>query len=92
MSTYSALYLLKRAIEEVGSLDAEKIVAKLEGITYKDPEGTKTLRKEDHQVVKDVVWGRTAKSNHYPFRILSDMVVVPGKQIMRPPEETGCKM
>lgn len=92
MSTYSALYLLKRVIEEVGSLDTEKLVTKLEGIAYKDPEGTKVIRREDHQAIKDVVWGRTAKSDRYPFRILSDLVVVPGKQIMRPAEETGCKM
>ncbi|MFQ5961000.1 MAG: hypothetical protein ACE5MG_06360, partial [Candidatus Methylomirabilales bacterium] len=79
-------------IEEVGSLDTDKIVAQLEGITYRDPEGIKTIRGEDHQVIKDVVWGRTAKSDEYPFRILDDLVVVPGTKLMRSVEETGCRM
>ena len=92
MSSYSAIYLLKQAIEEVGSLDAERIVDKLEGMTYRDPEGLKTIRREDHQVNDDVIWGRTTGSDKYPFRILDDVVVVPGKKIMRSVEETGCRM
>lgn len=92
MSTYSAIHLLKRVIEEVGSLDTEKIIGRLEGETYRDPEGIKTVRKEDHQVITDVVWGRTTKSSKYPFRILDDLVVVPGKEIIRSVEETGCQM
>lgn len=92
LSSYSAIHLLKRVIEEVGSLDTERIVEQLEGITYRDPEGMKTIRKEDHQVIKDVVWGRTTKSRKYPFRILDDFVVVPGDELIRSDEETGCQM
>lgn len=91
LASYSAVHLLKRAIEEVGFLDTEKIVERLEGITYRDPEGVKTIRREDHQVVKDVVWGRTTRSDHYPFRILDDLVVVPGRELVRSVEETGCR-
>ncbi|MEE8502936.1 MAG: ABC transporter substrate-binding protein, partial [candidate division NC10 bacterium] len=76
----------------VGSLDTEKIVARLEGITYRDPEGVKTIRSEDHQVIKDVVWGRTTKSSEYPFRILDDLVVIPGEELVRSVDETGCQM
>lgn len=92
LSSYSAIYLLKRVIEEVGSLDTEKIVDKLEGITYQDPEGIKIIRREDHQVIKDVVWGRTTRSSDYPFRILDDLVVIPGRELVRSVEETGCRM
>jgi branched-chain amino acid transport system substrate-binding protein len=92
LSSYSAIHLLKRVIEEVGSLDTEKIVERLEGITYRDPEGIKTIRWEDHQVLEEVVWGRTTKSNSHPFRILDDLVVVPGKELIRPAEETRCQM
>ncbi|MFQ5882327.1 MAG: ABC transporter substrate-binding protein [Candidatus Methylomirabilales bacterium] len=92
MSAYSAVYLLKRVIEEVGSLDTEKIIAALEGATYTDPEGVKTIRKEDHQAIKDAVWGRTAESSKYPFRILGDLVVIPGTEVIRSVAETGCQM
>lgn len=92
MSSYSAVYLLKQVIEEVGSLDPEGIVDKLEGTSYRDPEGLKTIRREDHQVIDDVIWGRTTQSDKYPFRILDDVVVVPGEKIMRSVEETGCQM
>lgn len=92
MSSYSAIYLLKQAIEEVGSVDTEEIIAKLEGITYSDPEGVKTIRMGDHQLIEDLVWGRTTKSDKYPFRVLDDLVVVPGKKVVRSMEETGCEM
>lgn len=92
LSSYAAIHLLKKVIEEVGFLDTEKIVERLEGITYRDPEGFKTIRREDHQVVTDVVWGRTTKSSEYPFRILDDLVVVPGEKLIKSGEETGCQM
>ena len=91
LASYSAVHLLKRVIEEVGSLDTERIVERLEGITYRDPEGVKTIRREDHQVVKDVVWGRTTRSARYPFRILDDLVVIPGEELVRSVQETGCR-
>jgi len=91
LASYSAVHLLKRVIEEVGSLDTERIVERLEGITYRDPEGVKTIRREDHQVVKDVVWGRTTRSTRHPFRILDDLVVIPGDELVRSVEETGCR-
>ncbi|MFQ5803705.1 MAG: ABC transporter substrate-binding protein [Candidatus Methylomirabilales bacterium] len=92
LSSYSTMYVLRQAIEEVGSLDTERIVATLEGITYHDPEGVKMIRREDHQVIEDVVWGRTTESDEYPFRVLDDLVIVPGKEIVRSVEETGCQM
>jgi len=92
LSSYAAIYILKQAIEEVGSLDTDKIIAKLEGITYRDPEGIKTIRREDHQVIKDVVWGRTTKSDDYPFRVLDDLVVLPGKELLGSVEESGCRI
>jgi branched-chain amino acid transport system substrate-binding protein len=91
LASYSAVHLLKRAIEEVGSLDTERIVDRLEGITFRDPEGVKTIRREDHQVVEDVVWGRTTRSARYPFRILDDLVVIPGEELVRSLQETGCR-
>ena len=92
MSTYSAIHLLKQVIEEAGSLDPDGIVGKLEGMTYRDPEGLKTIRREDHQAIKDVIWGRTTSSDEYPFRVLDDLVVVPGEKIVGSVEETGCEM
>lgn len=92
LSSYAAIYLLKQAIEEVGSLDTDKIITRLEGVTYRDPEGIKTIRREDHQVIKDVVWGRTTKSDDYPFLILDDLMVLSGKKLLRSVEETGCRI
>jgi branched-chain amino acid transport system substrate-binding protein len=91
LASYSAVHLLKRAIEEVGSLDTERIVDRLEGITFRDPKGVKRIRREDHQVVEDVVWGRTTRSARYPFRILDDLVIIPGEELIRSLQETGCQ-
>lgn len=92
LSSYAAVHLLKKVIEDVGVLDTERIVERLEGMTYRDPEGLKTIRKEDHQVISHVVWGRTTMSDAYPFRILDDLVVVPGEKLVSWGDETGCQM
>ena len=38
-----------------------------EPLAWETPEGWKIMRKEDHAVVEDVVWGETAYSEKYGF-------------------------
>ena len=41
------------------------------------------MRKEDHQVVEDVVWGETAFNEKYGFAILKNIQSIQGEQIGR---------
>lgn len=50
---YNQMHMLKKAIEEVGSSDDIDAIAKaLEGMEYKSPTGTVTMRAQDHQILQ----------------------------------------
>ncbi len=87
--TYAGVYFLKAAIERAGSTDSEKIIAAVEKepLAWETPEGWKIMRKEDHAVVEDVVWGETVYSTTYGFNILKDPQSVQAEQICRTPQE-----
>jgi branched-chain amino acid transport system substrate-binding protein len=87
--TYAGIYFLKAAIERAGSTNAEKIIRAVERepLAWETPEGWKIMRKEDHSVVEDVVWGETAYSEKYGFAILKNMQSIQAEEICRTPEE-----
>ncbi len=57
-----------------------------EPLAWMTPEW-KIMRPEDHQVVKDVVWGETAYSDKYGFAVLANIQSTRGEQICRTPDE-----
>ena len=87
--TYAGVYFLKAAIERAKSVDADKIVEAVERepLAWETPEGWKIMRKEDHQVVEDVVWGETAFNEKYGFAILKNIQSIQGEQIGRTSDE-----
>jgi branched-chain amino acid transport system substrate-binding protein len=87
--TYAGVYFLKAAIERAGTTDTEKVIAAVEKepLAWETPEGWKIMRKEDHQVVEDVIWGETAYSEKYGFAILKNMQSIQAEEICRTPEE-----
>jgi branched-chain amino acid transport system substrate-binding protein len=89
VETYAGVYFIKAAVERAGTLNADKIVAAVERepLAWETPEGWKIMRKEDHSVVEDVVWGETAYSDKYGFAILKNMQAIQGEEICRNPEE-----
>ncbi len=70
-------------------MDADAIVRAVEKepLAWETPEGWKVMRKEDHSVVEDVVWGQTTYSEKYGFSILKNMEAVQAEQICRTPDE-----
>jgi branched-chain amino acid transport system substrate-binding protein len=53
--TYGLFYLFKQAIEKAGSAETAKVRAAMEDASWETPQGTKTMRKGDHQAVVDMV-------------------------------------
>jgi branched-chain amino acid transport system substrate-binding protein len=53
--TYGLFYLFKQAIEKAGSTDTTKLRAAMEDASWQTPQGTKKIRKGDHQAVVDMV-------------------------------------
>jgi len=87
--TYAGVYFLKAAVERAGKTEAEKLIAAVEKepLAWETPEGWKIMRKEDHQVVEDVVWGETSYSEKYGFAILKNMQSIQAEEICRTPAE-----
>ena len=84
---YDGIYFLVEAIKKAGSLDTEKIVTALEGLTIDSPRGKATLRKEDHQLLCDFMVGETVFDPKYPFAIVGKPEVFPGEKVLYSIEE-----
>lgn len=87
---YGALYAYKAAAEKAGSLDKEKVIDALEGLTVELPIGEISIRPEDHQAMTDVTWGKIAADPAYPIRILNPIKRFPAADVTPLPAETGC--
>jgi branched-chain amino acid transport system substrate-binding protein len=61
--TYTAVKTFKRAAEKARSVKTADVIAALEGVEVDSPGFTGTIRKEDHQIVHDIAWGRTVAFN-----------------------------
>src|SRR5713101_8235437 len=53
--TYGLFYLFKQAIEKAGDTDPAKLRTAMEDASWETPQGTKKIRKGDHQAVVDMV-------------------------------------
>jgi len=76
--TYGLFYLFKQAIEKAGSTETAKVRAAMEDATWETPQGTKKIRKGDHQAVVDMV---VVKVQGNDFRTVGK---VPGQDAVGP--------
>lgn len=83
---YSSIYAFKAAVEKAGSKETKDVIQALEGMEMDSPGGRRVFRKEDHQAIYDVAWGKTKADPKYPFKVMGDRKVVPAKEYFnRPP-------
>jgi branched-chain amino acid transport system substrate-binding protein len=87
-TAYSTFYAIKAAVERAGSKETKAVIQAMEGMEMDSPAGRRTFRKEDHQAIYDVPWGKTASNPKYPFKIMGEQRVIPAKDCFaRPPFE-----
>jgi branched-chain amino acid transport system substrate-binding protein len=84
-TSYAALYAIKKAVEKAGTLDIDPVIQALEGMELSRPAGPCVIRKEDHQAVYTVPWGRIRHDPKYPMPTLGDLRVVPANDYYRKP-------
>jgi branched-chain amino acid transport system substrate-binding protein len=53
--TYGLFYLFKQAIEKAGGTETAKLRAAMEDMSWETPQGTKKIRKGDHQAIVDML-------------------------------------
>ncbi|HEY7724851.1 MAG TPA: ABC transporter substrate-binding protein [Anaeromyxobacteraceae bacterium] len=85
---YSSIWALKAAVEKAGSKDTKPVIQALEGMEIDTPGGHRVFRKEDHQAIYDVPWGKTKADPKYPFKVMGETKLIPASVAWaRPPFE-----
>jgi branched-chain amino acid transport system substrate-binding protein len=84
---YITAQFIAQAFRKAGSLDKEKFIDALEGLKINTPVGEVEMRACDHQAVLPIFMGVTKKVPQYDFVISTDIVTLPGKDVMPSCEE-----
>jgi branched-chain amino acid transport system substrate-binding protein len=79
--------LIAKAYEKAGKVDREKFIDALEGLKVDSPVGEIEMRACDHQAVLPLYMGTLKKVPQYNFLISSDIVTLPGRDILPTCEE-----
>ena len=79
--------LIAKAYEKAAKIDPEKFIDALEGLKVDSPVGEIEMRACDHQAVLPLYMGTLKKVPQYNFLISSDIVTLPGKDILPTCEE-----
>lgn len=70
------------AYNKAGSFDTDKFIDHVEGMWVDSPVGKVTMRAYDHQAMLPMFMGVTKKVPGYDFLIATDIVMIPGKEVM----------
>jgi len=87
-TTYSALFIMKAAVEKSQSLDSAKVVGAMKGMQIRNPGGMRVFRSEDQQFIYNVPAGRPMMDAKYPIPVLGDLKIFPAKDYYRHPPFT----
>jgi branched-chain amino acid transport system substrate-binding protein len=87
-TTYSALFIMKAAVEKARSLETDKVVAAMKGMQIRNPGGVRVFRSEDQQFIYYVPAGRPMMDAKYPIPVLGDLRVFEAKDYYRHPPFT----
>ncbi|HEX8909192.1 MAG TPA: ABC transporter substrate-binding protein [Anaeromyxobacteraceae bacterium] len=88
-TAYSSIHAIKAAVERAGSKDTKAVIQAMEGMELDSPAGRRLFRKEDHQAIYDVPWGKTKADPRYPFRIMGEQRVIPASACFNRPPFAG---
>ena len=84
---YLAAKYIFGAYKKAGVIDTEKFIDNVEGMWVDSPVGKVTMRAYDHQAMLPMFMGVTKKAAGYDFLIASDIVTIPGNEVMPSIEE-----
>lgn len=82
---HAAVYALARAIEKGKSTDTKAVIANLKGLTWDTVTGTRFMRPEDNQTVKNVELVYLEPANTEKGYAVKEYVKVDGKSSIMPP-------
>jgi branched-chain amino acid transport system substrate-binding protein len=84
---YTSGKFLTDAILKAGTVETEKVINALEGLTIQTVIGSIAMRACDHQAVTATFWGKLAKTPEYPYPVMTNIVMTPAEKVMPTCEE-----
>ncbi len=84
---YVTAHLIAKSFAKAGAINKEKFINAMEGMKVDSPVGMVEMRACDHQAVLPLFLGVTRKVPKYDFIISTDIITLPGKDIMPTCEE-----
>jgi branched-chain amino acid transport system substrate-binding protein len=84
---YITAHLIAKSFAKAGAINKEKFINAMEGMKVDSPVGVVEMRACDHQAVLPLFLGVTKKVPQYDFVISTDIIDLPGKDIMPTCEE-----
>ncbi len=78
---YDGLMALRKAVDKAKSLETEKVIEALEGLSWDSLRGPLHLRPQDHLASGGLFFGTTYKDPKYSFYIMRQMVYLPGDDL-----------
>jgi branched-chain amino acid transport system substrate-binding protein len=91
-TTYSALFIMKAAVEKAGSMETAKVIDAMKGMRIRNPGGERVFRAEDQQFIYNVPAGRPVIDPKYPIPVLGDLKVFAASDYYRSPPFTPVKV
>ncbi len=73
LSAFISIHAIVAAVKKAGSLDSEKIIANLQGLTLPTPVGSLTIRKSDNRALWPIWCGTRKFISDYPFAVLGNL-------------------
>jgi branched-chain amino acid transport system substrate-binding protein len=89
-TTYSAIYMIKAAIERTGTLDLDALIKTMENMVLITPAGVRWIRPQDHQAVYEIPYGKISGETINvggDVPVLTDIRAVPAFLYYRSPPD-----
>ena len=84
---YNTANFIAEAYRKAGSIDKEKFIDALEGLTIDTPIGKVEMRACDHQAVLPIIYGVTDVVPEYDFAVSANNEILSGNEVMPTCEE-----
>ncbi len=79
---YITAHFIAKGYEKAGAINTQKLIKALANMTINSPVGPLTLRGYDHQVMFPMFWGVTQKVAGHHHLMATDILTIPGREIM----------
>jgi branched-chain amino acid transport system substrate-binding protein len=84
---YITAHFIAKSFTKARAIDREKFINAMEGMKVNSPVGEVEMRACDHQAVLPMFLGVTKKVPQYDFLIATNIITLPGKEVMPTCEE-----